>query len=132
VLALKRALPALAFVLLGATAASDKVSCDPSKIDDHGTFRCDFDVAMVMHKGTHVWIANFPLPGEGAFDRVNYALLRDGRSVFDTSSYGITFVRERERKRVRLKLEAWDKQHEDAKYQHRLKGRLFLQPDPKP
>jgi len=107
-----------------------EVTCDPH-IDSNGDFRCQFDIAMNMDKNTHVWVANFTLPGEGAFSALVYDLFRGKEKVFDMSTYGVTFVREPAAKRVRLKVDVWDKRDWDGKLEHRIKGKLLLRPDPK-
>lgn len=72
--------------------------------------------------------ANFTLPGLGEYRDINMDFYRNGERVFDMSTYGVTFVREGDH--VRLKVSTWDRKNKHGKFDHRVVGKLYLQPDP--
>lgn len=124
-------LASLAFLAFAATAASaqtDTALCDPTIININGHLVCNFDMALVEASAPEVLQSNFTLNGLGEYRDINMGFLRDGKRVFDISTFGVTFVREGDH--VRLKISVRDQRNKKpGQHDDRVIGQLFLQSD---
>lgn len=103
------------------------ISCKQPDEENGGRIVCAFAAEMVAGTANEVVQASLVLPAIGAFTDINMDFCRDGRRVFDMSTYGVKFVRGEND--ARLVITTRDEMNAGGDHDHAVSGKVYLIPD---